>query len=99
MINKIKSIFVTLFFVLLASTTLQAGEKWDMPMAYSATNFHSMNGVLFANAVRVATGGGGMGHMEDEADKVEATCRDGEGTVMDCCLDDGGYPQPSWSCG
>ena len=44
----------------------------------------------------VATGVGGMGHMEDEADKVEATCRDGEGTVMDCCLDDGGYPAPSF---
>jgi TRAP-type C4-dicarboxylate transport system substrate-binding protein len=32
-------------------------KKWDMPMAYSATNFHSQNGVLFADAVRIATGG------------------------------------------
>ena len=32
-------------------------EKWDMPMAYSATNFHSENGVKFADCVRDATGG------------------------------------------
>ena len=57
MLNKIRNTLVALFFVLFASTTIQAGEKWDMPMAYSATNFHSMNGVLFADAVRVATGG------------------------------------------
>ncbi len=57
MFNKIRNTLVALFFVLFASTTIQAGEKWDMPMAYSATNFHSMNGVLFADAVRVATGG------------------------------------------
>ena len=25
-----------------------AGEKWDMPMAYSATNFHSATGAEFA---------------------------------------------------
>ena len=32
-------------------------QKWDMPMAYSATNFHSENGVAFADCVREATGG------------------------------------------
>ena len=32
-------------------------EKWDMPMAYSATNFHSEKGVEFANKVREYTGG------------------------------------------
>ena len=32
-------------------------ENWDMPMAYSATNFHSENGVKFADCVRESTGG------------------------------------------
>lgn len=32
-------------------------EQWDMPMAYSATNFHSENGVKFADCVREGTGG------------------------------------------
>ncbi|WP_439109735.1 TRAP transporter substrate-binding protein [Lentibacter sp.] len=32
-------------------------EKWDMPMAYAATNFHSEMGVMFADKVREYTGG------------------------------------------
>lgn len=32
-------------------------ESWDMPMAYSATNFHSEMGVVFADKVREYTGG------------------------------------------
>ncbi|MEP0563017.1 MAG: TRAP transporter substrate-binding protein [Paracoccaceae bacterium] len=32
-------------------------QKWDMPMAYSASNFHSENGVAFADCVRDGTGG------------------------------------------
>ncbi len=32
-------------------------QKWDMPMAYSASNFHSENGVKFADCVREGTGG------------------------------------------
>ena len=32
-------------------------QKWDMPMAYSATNFHSENGVKFADCVREGTSG------------------------------------------
>ncbi|MGJ8617484.1 MAG: TRAP transporter substrate-binding protein [Sulfitobacter sp.] len=34
-----------------------AAEKWDMPMAYSASNFHSENGVEFAKCVTDGTGG------------------------------------------
>ncbi len=34
-----------------------ASEKWDMPMAYSASNFHSENGVEFAKCVTDGTGG------------------------------------------
>ena len=33
-------------------------EKWDMPMAYSATNFHSATGAEFAECVTIGTGGG-----------------------------------------
>ncbi|MCB2135679.1 MAG: TRAP transporter substrate-binding protein [Rhodobacteraceae bacterium] len=32
-------------------------EKWDMPMAYPATNYHTENGVAFAQCVGEATGG------------------------------------------
>lgn len=50
---------------LLAATALTASmvapafaqEKWDMPMAYSASNFHTVNGVKFADCVRDGTGG------------------------------------------
>ena len=34
-----------------------AAEKWDMPMAYSASNFHSENGVTFAQCVTDGTSG------------------------------------------
>ena len=58
MIKKIFSLISILAISFFTAVNSNAGEKWDMPMAYSATNFHSMNGVLFADAVRVATGGG-----------------------------------------
>lgn len=41
----------------LALTGTAMAEKWDMPMAYSATNFHSEMGVVFADKVREYTGG------------------------------------------
>ncbi len=34
-----------------------AAEKWDMPMAYSATNFHSATGAAFAKCITTGTGG------------------------------------------
>ncbi|MGF1526424.1 MAG: TRAP transporter substrate-binding protein [Candidatus Competibacterales bacterium] len=34
-----------------------AAEKWDMPMAYSASNFHSATGAEFAKCVTTGTGG------------------------------------------
>jgi TRAP-type C4-dicarboxylate transport system substrate-binding protein len=34
-----------------------AAEKWDMPLAYAATNYHSENAARFAAAVTEATGG------------------------------------------
>ncbi len=49
---------------LLAATALTAttagaayAEKWDMPMAYSATNFHSATGAEFAKCITIGTGG------------------------------------------
>ena len=57
MLNKIIRLISIALFSTVFTLNAQAAEKWDMPMAYSATNFHSQNGVLFADAVRVATGG------------------------------------------
>ena len=55
MLNKIIRLISIVLFSTVFTLNAQAAEKWDMPMAYSATNFHSQNGVLFADAVRVAT--------------------------------------------
>lgn len=35
----------------------QAAEKWDMPMAYAGSNFHSVTGAEFAKCVTTGTGG------------------------------------------
>ncbi len=43
--------------VALAMGVAQAAEKWDMPMAYSATNFHSATGAEFAKCITTGTGG------------------------------------------
>lgn len=49
------------FAVAAGAIGLMAGaaqaEKWDMPMAYSATNFHSAVGAEFAKCVTTGTGG------------------------------------------
>ena len=42
---------------LVLSATAAQAEKWDMPMAYAATNFHSEMGVVFADKVRDYSGG------------------------------------------
>ena len=39
------------------SAQTASAEKWDMPMAYAATNFHSEMGVEFADKVREYTNG------------------------------------------
>ncbi len=41
----------------LTAGAVAAAEKWDMPMAYSATNFHSATGAEFARCVTTGTGG------------------------------------------
>ncbi len=42
---------------LLAASAVHAQTKWDLPAAYPATNYHSINLVEFANDVDRATGG------------------------------------------
>ena len=41
----------------LALGTVANAETWDLPMAYSATNFHSAVGAEFAQCVTLGTGG------------------------------------------
>jgi|GEM_PF-2523138 TRAP-type C4-dicarboxylate transport system substrate-binding protein len=48
--------------IALALTTTAAiadghAQNWDMPMAYAATNYHSEQGVIFADRVREYTEG------------------------------------------
>ena len=40
-----------------ALTAPVMAEKWDMPMAYSGSNFHSVTGAEFAKCVTTGTGG------------------------------------------
>ncbi|MFK7754816.1 MAG: TRAP transporter substrate-binding protein [Sedimentitalea sp.] len=50
----------TILAATVAATALSGAanaEKWDMPMAYSATNFHSEMGVVFADKAREYTNG------------------------------------------
>jgi TRAP-type C4-dicarboxylate transport system substrate-binding protein len=48
---------VAAFTLTLASTSLLAQTKWDLPAGYAATNFHTVNLTDFANDVDKATGG------------------------------------------
>lgn len=48
---------VAITSIAVTSTLAMAGEKWDMPMAYTDSNFHTMNGKSFAEAITIATGG------------------------------------------
>ncbi len=43
--------------VTLGAASAMAAERWDMPLAYSATNYHSVNAARFAKAITEATGG------------------------------------------
>ena len=55
--KKSISFLCTITLSVLVSAATFAAEKWDMPMAYSATNFHSQTGAEFANCVTHGTGG------------------------------------------
>ncbi len=57
--KKMKNIAlaVSTAVVCLGVSQLHAAEKWDMPMAYSASNFHSATGAEFAKCITTGTGG------------------------------------------
>lgn len=62
--NRPVSKFAGTMACLLAATAFSSlslsaafAEKWDMPMAYPATNFHSENGAIFAKCVTDGTSG------------------------------------------
>lgn len=43
--------------ILVSSVGVASAEKWDMPMAYAASNYHSKNGAEFAKCVTENSGG------------------------------------------
>lgn len=53
--QNIKLIAATAVAMMMSSQAF--AEKWDMPMAYAATNFHSEHGVIFAEKVKKYTNG------------------------------------------
>ena len=53
----VKAIMATVTASLTMVSVAAQAEKWDMPMAYAASNFHSEMGVVFADRVRDYTGG------------------------------------------
>lgn len=54
--NKPLAIMAAAAFTLVGTSAAMA-EKWDMPMAYAATNYHSATGAEFAKCVTTGTGG------------------------------------------
>jgi TRAP-type transport system periplasmic protein len=52
-----KFTFATIAAVLVLSSAAQAQTKWDLPAAYPAANFHSVNLATFASDVEKATAG------------------------------------------
>ncbi len=42
---------------LAVASSAASAEKWDLPMAYSASNFHSVTGAEFAKCITTGTGG------------------------------------------
>ncbi len=53
----IKKSIIAAIAISFSAGMAQAAEKWDMPMAYNDGNFHTINGKLFADAVKTCTGG------------------------------------------
>jgi len=49
-INKVLAI---LFALLLTSNFASSAEKWDMALAYGASNFHSANATEFAKMYQI----------------------------------------------
>ena len=55
--NKLRVFLYSFIFINFSLFGIAHAEKWDMPMAYSATNFHSEHGVIFADKVKDYTNG------------------------------------------
>jgi len=55
--NARRQLIALACFAGVLASTAQAQTKWDLPAAYSASNFHTENLVQFANDVDKATGG------------------------------------------
>ena len=55
--TTLKMTLTALATTALTALPATAGEKWDMPMAYSGSNFHSVTGAEFAKCVTTGTGG------------------------------------------
>ena len=53
----LKIYLVSAIMAILMFSGIAQAEKWDMPMAYSATNFHSEHGVMFADKVKQYSNG------------------------------------------
>ncbi|MBO6893953.1 MAG: TRAP transporter substrate-binding protein [Roseibium sp.] len=51
------TVLTTTALTVASAMPVLAAEKWDMPMAYSASNFHSATGAEFAKCVKTGTGG------------------------------------------
>jgi len=54
--KQISALFASTAILAFSASAANA-EKWDMPMAYPATNYHSQNGTEFAKCVTEGTGG------------------------------------------
>ncbi|MFK7836828.1 MAG: TRAP transporter substrate-binding protein [Sulfitobacter sp.] len=57
MTTKLMAGAATLAIAVTGALPAMAADKWDMPMAYSASNFHSENGAEFAACVTKGTNG------------------------------------------
>lgn len=57
MIKRVNSIAWALGLAAISVASSASAETWDMPLAYSATNFHSENAATFGECVTAATDG------------------------------------------
>ncbi len=57
MANRLLKTVSAIGAVIAFSSGAAYADKWDMPMAYSATNFHSAVGAEFAKCITTGTGG------------------------------------------
>ena len=55
--NKLMNTVVATALCVAFGASAASAEKWDMPLAYSATNFHSATAAEFAKCITTGTGG------------------------------------------